>query len=124
MLSRKLLVRAVSLALLLAVATLGRPLAAQFTAGDLYGTITDESGAPLPDVKVTLTCSAGSYEWKSDEQGRVRFDSLSPGNYQFRAVHEDFDPVVYDTVEILVGRTTTVQLRMSQEAGRTRVVAT
>ena len=121
MLSRKLF-RVVSLVLLISVAALGGPLAAQFQAGDLYGTITDEAGAPLPDVKVTLICPGVRYEGRSDEKGLVRFGELSPGNYQFRAEHEDFDPVVYDTVEILVGRTTTVQLRMAQEAARTRVV--
>jgi protocatechuate 3,4-dioxygenase beta subunit len=120
--SSKLAFRVVSLALLLAAAALGGPLSAQFQAGDLYGTITDESGAPLADVKVTLVCPGARYEGTSDEDGQVRFGDLSPGNYQFRAVHEDFDPVVYDTVEILVGRTTTVQLRMAQEAERTRVV--
>jgi protocatechuate 3,4-dioxygenase beta subunit len=95
---------------------------AQFEGGDLYGTIIDESGAPLPDVKVTLTCRGSRHVGVTDEKGRVRFASLAPGNYAMRAEHVDFDPVVYDTVEILVGRPTTMHMRMAQDADRTRVV--
>ena len=76
MLSRKLF-RVVSLVLLISAAALGGPLAAQFQAGDLYGTITDEAGAPLPDVKVTLICPGVRYEGRSDEKGLVRFGELA-----------------------------------------------
>lgn len=99
----------------------GATLSAQFEGGDLYGTIIDESGAPLPDVKVTLTCRGSRYVGVTDGEGRVRFAALAPGNYAMRAEHVDFDPVVYDTVEILVGRPTTMHMRMAQDADRTQV---
>jgi carboxypeptidase family protein len=106
---------------LLALA-LGHPATAQFEAGDLFGSITDEAGEPLPKVKVTLTCDGSRYVGETDERGQVRFGSLAPGNYAMRAEHADFEPVVYKTVEILVGRPTTVHLRMAQDSEHVRVI--
>jgi hypothetical protein len=98
------------------------PAAAQFDAGDLFGSITDESGEPLSKVKVTLSCDGQRFVGVTDKRGQVRFGALAPGNYEMRAEHADFEPVVYETVEILVGRPTMVHLRMAQDSEQVRVV--
>lgn len=113
--------RAVAVLALLALA-LGAPVAAQFEAGDLFGSITNESGKPLSKVKVTLSCDGQRYVGVTDKRGQVRFNALAPGNYEMRAEHADFEPVVYETVEILVGRPTMVHLRMAQDSEQVRVV--
>lgn len=112
----------VLVAMVLLAAALGGSLSAQFQGGDLYGTIIDESGAPLAKVKVTLTCDGQRYVGLTDGRGRVKFDALAPGNYSLKAEYADFDPVVYDTIEILVGRPTTVHMRMAEDAERSRTV--
>jgi protocatechuate 3,4-dioxygenase beta subunit len=122
MVSRRSFLGIVSVVLLAWLPALGRPLAAQLEAGDLYGTVIDGSGAPLPQAKITLTSSGQRVVAVSDAKGRVHLGALTPGNYTMRAEHEDFDPLVYESVEILVGRTTTVHVRMAQDGEQGRVV--
>jgi mannose-6-phosphate isomerase-like protein (cupin superfamily) len=52
--------------------------------------VTDPAGAPLPDVKVTMT---GATERASrTEGGRIVFENLPAGNYRFRFDKEGFVP--------------------------------
>jgi hypothetical protein len=56
---------------------------AQISTGNLYGTVTDESGAALPAANVTLTGETiGTRTTVSSAQGEFRFLNLDPGSYK------------------------------------------
>ena len=68
----RLLVILLSLSLLLVLAPMA--LAQSETTGDLTGTLTDASGAVIPDSLVTITGSFGEIkEAKTNAQGQYRF---------------------------------------------------
>ena len=66
---------------------LSAPAYAQRTTGTIIGAVTDESGAVLPGVTVTLTGAgvAGSPTSITTETGTYRFTSLPPGNTTSRS---------------------------------------
>jgi len=115
------LLRALLITLLLVCAA-GQRIEAQFQAGNLYGTVTDGDGHPLAGATITLTCDGAHHALVTGDEGEIQFSALSPGNYELRAEHKDFQTVVYPTVEILVGRTTAIHLRMARGSGEARVI--
>lgn len=78
----------------LVIAALAAPLGAQ-RRGGAGGSVTfavlvsDPSGAPIPDVKVTLSGTA--QRTARTEGGRAVFESLPAGPYRFRFEKEGFD---------------------------------
>ncbi len=98
---------------LLAVCAL--PLAAQQESGNLYGTASDGSGAPLPGVSVTLSGLGAPQTAATDVRGNFRFLGLAPGEYQLEAKLEGFVPVNVATVTVSVGRDVTLPLRLEPQ---------
>ena len=74
---KKLLVLAIGAILALAPTA----HAQQITGGNVYGTVTDESGAVLPAVNVTLTGEVGTKSTTTDPQGHFRFINALKGDY-------------------------------------------
>jgi hypothetical protein len=101
----------------LAVAALLLALAgtafAQLQTGNLYGTITDDKGAPLPGVTVTLSGQGAPQVQVTNAQGQFRFLGLSAGSYALKAVLEGFSTIDYPNIVIKVGRNTTIEVKMS-----------
>ncbi len=91
-------------------------------AGGLEGFVLTADGEPLPGVAVTLSGRSASYRQVSDAKGALGFLGMEPGNYSLRAVRDGYQPASYPTVEILVGRTTSLQIKMSPTPGETLVV--
>ncbi len=58
--------------------------------GNLFGTVTDDSGAPLPGVKVTVSGLGAPREQFTDGGGNWRFLALDPGAYTVAAELEGF----------------------------------
>jgi len=87
--------------LLLAIAV---PALAQLQTGDLYGTVADDKGQPLPGVTVTLTGVGAPQVQVTDGQGQFRFLNLYPGTYSVKAELEGFSPIDYPDIAIQVGR--------------------
>lgn len=55
---------------------------AQITGGNIYGTVTDSSGAVLPGAAITITSDrSGARTITSGPQGEFRFLNLDPGAY-------------------------------------------
>jgi hypothetical protein len=96
--------------LLLAAAA---PAAAQLQTGNLFGTITDENGSPLPGVTVTLTGQVSPTVQVTDAQGEVRFLGLGPGAYQLKAELEGFSTVEYPNITINIGRNTAIEVTLA-----------
>ncbi len=100
---------AVAAMLLLAVV----PSFGQAQSGNLYGTITDDQGAALPGVTVTLSGQGAPAVQVTDAQGRFRFLNLSPGSYRLDAQLEGFSSVEYPTITVNVARNTEIEVTMN-----------
>jgi hypothetical protein len=103
--------RVVAVAALLLL--VGVPGFAQLQSGNLYGTITDDQGAALPGVTVTLSGQGAPAVQVTDAQGRFRFLNLSPGAYRLDAQLEGFSSVEYPNISINVGRNTEIEVTMN-----------
>src|SRR6266540_4799137 len=72
--------KVLALALGLLLAPIGA--LAQTAGGNLYGAITDDSGAVLPGAIVTLSSELGTRSTTTSAQGEFRFISLDRGRYK------------------------------------------
>lgn len=65
---------------------------AQSTTGSIYGTVTDSTGAILPDADVTVKSveTGQTQARKSNSQGNYTFPTVVPGRYTVSAQHEGF----------------------------------
>src|SRR5262249_42714412 len=79
---------------------------AQLGGGTLSGTITDQQGAVMPGVTVTLTGSDRTLTAVTDDAGQFRFLNLAPGQYKVTMALSGFANVVRDKIEVRVGATT------------------
>lgn len=101
-------------ALFLWVLLTALPIAAQET-GSLEGSVTDEAGAPIADVRVSLKGASGEWETVTDEAGHFGFTDLATGSYRVLAVHEDFASASA-TAELSAGSETSLSLRLRLRA--------
>jgi hypothetical protein len=87
---------------------------AQATAtSNVEGTTSDQQQKPIVGAKVTLT-NKGTGETRtanSIENGYYRFELVPPGIYTVKATSSGFKTVVVDDLQVLIGGTTTVNLK-------------
>ncbi|HZI73486.1 MAG TPA: carboxypeptidase-like regulatory domain-containing protein, partial [Gemmatimonadales bacterium] len=98
-------------ALLLLVA--GGSAFAQLQTGNLYGTVTDDKGAALPGVTVTLSGQGAPQVQVTNAQGQFRFLGLAPGSYDLKAELEGFSTIDYPNIVINIGRNTQIEVKLS-----------
>jgi hypothetical protein len=103
--------RAVALALVATLAASG-VLLAQAQTGNVYGTVVDDKGQPLPGVTLTISGATTPVVQVSDAQGQFRFLGLSPSTYKLEATLESFSSVVFETVVVNLNRNTTINVTM------------
>jgi hypothetical protein len=89
------------------------PAVAQLQTGDLYGTVTDEQGQPLPGVTITLSGVGAPQVQVTDEQGQFRYLSLYPGTYSVQAELQGFSPIDYPDIAIRVGGKADLRITLS-----------
>lgn len=104
--------RIVAVAAMLLVLSGGTAFA-QLQTGNLFGTVVDEQGSPLPGVTVTLTGQAAPQVQVTSAQGEFRFLGLGPTTYQLRAELEGFSTVEYPNIVINIGRNTQVEVTLA-----------
>jgi Carboxypeptidase regulatory-like domain/TonB-dependent Receptor Plug Domain/TonB dependent receptor len=88
---------------------------AQTTAtGEIAGTVTDPSGAVVPNVVVTLNQTSGGTKRSitTDEAGLYRFALLSPGNYKVTFAGTGFSVLDVSGITVDVSGIQTVNVRM------------
>jgi hypothetical protein len=109
----------VPLVLAVLAATLAAPegARAQLQTGNLYGTVVDEQGAPLPGVTVRLSGQGPEQVQVTNAQGQFRFLGLPPGSRQIRTELEGFSTVDYPNVNVNTGRNTEIEVTMSAAVG-------
>jgi hypothetical protein len=88
---------------------------AQRTTGDIRGVITDESGAVLPGVTVTLRGPAvqGTPTTVSNESGVYRFVNLAPGIYEIEVELAGFGNKKQTGIQVSLGATQEVPVTMA-----------
>jgi hypothetical protein len=91
----------------------GGAAVAQLQTGNLYGKVSDQTGAVLPGVTVTLDTGEAPQIQVTNAQGEFRFLSLAPATYKIKAELQGFSPVEYPHIVINVGRNTNIDLTMS-----------
>jgi Carboxypeptidase regulatory-like domain len=88
-------------------------LAQSLTSGDIIGTITDPSGAAVPNATITLknNDTGATQNATANSTGAYRFPLLNPGSYTIRASAAGFQGRSQN-VSVGVGQTSTVNLAM------------
>lgn len=98
----------------------------QATTGVIEGVVTDATGGVLPGVTVTLRNTATNFEQVqvTDSAGRFRGVLLPLGPYEVRATLEGFSPAVVRGIDLGVGQTRTVDVKLGQAAVAEELVVT
>ena len=96
---------ALQLLCLLAILHISSPLRAQSFYGSIVGTVTDTSGALVPDATVTVT-NIGTDEKQtaqSDAEGKISFVNLVPAKYRVEATKAGFKRFLLGSLAVEVG---------------------
>lgn len=109
-------------------ALLAAPLSgwAQQTTGNLRGVVTDESGAVLPGVTVTLRGRGvpGAPTSITNEQGIYRFPNLPPGTYDITVELAGFATSTQTGIPIALGGTADVPVQMKVSTQQETITVT
>jgi hypothetical protein len=102
----------ISVALLALAIIVATPAAAQYQTGNIYGTVTDNSGNALPGVTVTLSGVVAPRTFVTDAQGNFRFLNLDPGLYQLDAELTGLAKVSRRNIDVNIGRNTNIDVKL------------
>jgi len=92
-------------------------LCAQVPTGQIYGTVTDEAGSPLPGVTVLATSPdlVGKASTVTDMDGDYRLFALTPGTYRIMYTLQGFKTVTRGGIKVEIEQT--VKLDISMQLG-------
>jgi hypothetical protein len=90
----------------------GAPAMAQETTGSVSGLIVDAQGLAVPGATVTITGPQGARTVVSDTAGRFTVPFLTPGTYTVRSELQGFKPIERRDVNIRLGQTVELDLKM------------
>jgi hypothetical protein len=97
------------------ITLLSPKLEAQAVSGDLVGTVTDASGAIVPDATITVTNMATDVKSsaKSNSNGLYRLSNLLPGDYKVSAIAAGFATLNVMGVPVVLNQTATVNITLT-----------
>jgi hypothetical protein len=89
------------------------------------GTITDPSGAVIPDASITLenVGTNASREVMSDSTGTYRFLQVKPGEYRIKAKSKGFNDTILNNVILLVNQPATYNITFEKVGSVSEVVS-
>jgi Carboxypeptidase regulatory-like domain/TonB dependent receptor len=95
----------------------------QAISGNLVGTITDPSGATVPNASVTATNVATNVKWHTvtNNDGQYRLNNLPPGTYTLSAEATGFTRGELQQVAVQLNQTATANLAMQLSSSSTTV---
>jgi hypothetical protein len=106
-----------SLVLILALLIMGTAAVGQQVYGSIYGTVTDASGAALPNAKVTLTDQnkGTKFETTTNEAGNYTKGQLIPGTYTVEVEAQGFRKTA--SKDVIVNVNDAARVDMSVQVG-------
>lgn len=104
----------------------GFPVLAQEQTGAIEGVITDEQGAPLPGVSVTIggDTSVSGKVVMSNSQGRFRIPAVPPGTYDLTAGLEGFQSTKVSDIQVTLGARLQVNFKMGLDTVKDTIEVT
>jgi carboxypeptidase family protein/TonB-dependent receptor-like protein len=111
----------------LSLALLAAPALAQVQTGSILVRVTDEQGAVIPGVAITISSPvvvSGTMTAVTDAGGVYRFPSLVPGTYTVKLELSGFQSITRESIVVLVGQTTPVDFTMKVAALAENVTVT
>src|SRR6266513_4412799 len=105
---------AITLCTMLCAIALSHPASAQTTFGTILGTVTDPSGAVMPNVIITVTNHDEnvSRTFTSDAQGDYQAENLKAGKYTVMAQVSGFKEVTVKEVLLIARQTVRIDLKL------------
>jgi hypothetical protein len=100
------------------------PALPQLNLGRIYGAVTDQSGAVVPGVMVTVTDVARGVSRTTDNAGEYSAPSLVPGTYNVRAEASGFNVFQRRDVALGVGQDVRIDLSMQTGSQTQEVIVT
>jgi hypothetical protein len=99
---------------------------AQAIYGTIAGTVTDASGAAVPNAKVTVidTAKGTTKTVQSNGDGRYTVNDLIPDNYTVKAEAGNFSPAEADGIRVSADTTQTVDLHLNVSGASQTVTVT
>src|SRR5204863_6266638 len=103
-----------TLALLLLTSGASVAQSVSATTGAINGRVTDNSGAVLPGVSVTISSPAmqGVRNAVTEQEGSYRFPAVPPGEYKITYELAGFSTVVREGIRVGLGFTATVNVEL------------
>lgn len=96
----------------------------QETTGNIEGTVTDPSGARVAGVTINLVSESFQRTVTTNEEGFFRALQLQPGIYTVSATATNFQPFRQENVQVVLGRTTPVNITLAIGAVGAEVTVT
>jgi Carboxypeptidase regulatory-like domain len=96
--------------------SLSLPAFAQQTVGGITGTVTDESGAVVPNATVTIAGDQTKLTRTQQTTGTGSYDfvNLPIGNYTITFTHDGFQTVNIPSIQVQADRTATVNRTLNR----------
>ena len=113
----------VSLALALIIP---RPVSGQLAGGTISGTVSDPTGAAIPNAQVTIDDTATNevHQVTTGPNGLYRAANLTPGTYQIRVSASGFSSILQSNVTVSVGSEVVINLQLPLGATQQTVEVT
>ena len=107
--------RRAGLAVLVAAMLSSTALYAQYTSGNIVGTVTDKTGALVPNAQVTATNTQTNvkYPVNANGNGEYRIDNLPPGIYDVSATAPGFNTQTEKGFEVQLNKQATLVIHMA-----------
>ena len=123
---RKLCSGAAICALFFSLTTLGfaQGSSESSVTGNISVLVADPSGATVSDAKVTLTGATGNKVANTGGDGKTLFQILSPGGYVIKVEKTGFKTLDVKDVQVFIGRTSAVNVKLEVGAASTTVEVT
>ena len=104
----------VTISLIAILASLGSPAFAQTIFGTILGTVTDQSGAVVPNIAVTVTNQGENISRKvtSDAEGNYQAENLKEGLYTLTVSSQNFRELTIKDVRLTARQTARIDLKL------------
>ena len=106
-----------ALVLMVACGTNGTPTPSGPRLGTIQGTVTNDSGGPVPGVRVLIVSGTAAFPEiapATDEEGFYRIGGVSPGTFDVAFHDRNGDRIGLDSVTVEGGGTSTLDLQIRE----------